>query len=262
MFARLTPVVKNLLLINLAIFIIPGFMGLDFVDLLGLRYINSEKFQPHQIITHMFMHGGFGHLFSNMLALFIFGPMLERYLGTQRFFVFYMICGLGAGILYSTVNFVEMRQLEKEAERYIENPNAEDFSLFISKNAEHVYKQWYGFIDRFEDNPTNKALINESVERVNYLVKSQANVPMIGASGAVFGILLAFAFIFPNLQLFLLFPPIPVKAKYLVGFYGIYSLFAVIQPTAGDNVAHWAHLGGMIIGYFVLKSWRIQGNQY
>jgi membrane associated rhomboid family serine protease len=82
MFARLTPVVKNLLLINLAIFIIPGFMGLDFVDLLGLRYINSEKFQPHQIITHMFMHGGFGHLFSNMLALFIFGPMLERYLGT------------------------------------------------------------------------------------------------------------------------------------------------------------------------------------
>lgn len=262
MFGRLSPVVKNLLLINLAIYFIPGFFGWDLNELFGLRYINADKFQAYQFVTYMFMHASFGHIFSNMLALFIFGPMLERLLGSQRFFTFYMITGLGAGLLYAAVNFVEMRQLESAASTYMNDPNPDAFSFFVTDHASYAYKQWYDFIDKYGDNPESKSYIDESKRRVEYIVKRQANIPMVGASGAIFGILLAFAFIFPNMQLMLLIPPIPVRAKYLVGFYAIYSLYAAIQPVEGDNVAHWAHLGGMLIGYIVLKAWKIRGGQY
>jgi membrane associated rhomboid family serine protease len=256
MFARLTPVVKNLLLVNIALLLIPSVLNLDLNTIFGLRYIFAEEFKPFQFITYMFFHGGFGHLLGNMFALFIFGPMLEKFWGAQRFFIFYMITGIGAGILYGAVTFVEMQQLENAAESYIENPNYEDFSLFITENAGYAYKQWYDFISAYGDNPESQQYINESIQRVNEVVRFQGNVPMIGASGAIFGILFAFGFLFPNTELFLLFPPIPIKAKYLVTFYALYELYAGIQRTPGDNVAHWAHLGGMLIAFILLKIWQ------
>ncbi len=256
MFARLTPVVKYLLLINIALLLIPSIINLELSSIFGLHYIFAENFKPFQFITYMFFHGGFGHLLGNMFALFIFGPMLERYWGAQRFFIFYMVTGVGAGILYGMVTFVEMKQLESAAEDYIENPSYEAFNTFILDNANHAYKQWYDFIDAYGENPDNREYINASIQRVKEVIRFQANIPMIGASGAIFGILFAFGFLFPNTELFLLFPPIPIKAKYLVTFYALYELYAGIQRTPGDNVAHWAHLGGMLIAFILLKIWQ------
>jgi membrane associated rhomboid family serine protease len=131
MFARLTPVVKNLLLINIALLLIPSFLNFELAQYFGLRYIFADSFKPFQFITYMFLHSGFGHLLGNMFALFIFGPMLERFWGSKRFFIFYMVTGVGAGILYGVVNFIEMQQLESAAELYIQNPNYEGFVSFI-----------------------------------------------------------------------------------------------------------------------------------
>jgi membrane associated rhomboid family serine protease len=263
MFARLTPVVKNLLLINIALLLIPSFMNLELSQYFGLRYIFADSFQPFQFITYMFLHAGFGHLLGNMFALFIFGPMLERFWGSKKFFIFYMVTGIGAGILYGAVNFVEMQQLESAAEQYIENPNYEGFVSFVQENApKRVYQDWYPFIDSFGDNPSNENLIEGSIQRVKELVRFYGNIPMIGASGAVFGILFAFGFLFPNTELFLLFPPIPIKAKYLVTFYGLYELYAGIQNVPGDNVAHYAHLGGMLIAFILLKIWQKDNTRF
>ncbi len=262
MFARLTPVVKNLLLVNIALLLIPSVLNLNLNEIFGLRYIFAEEFRPFQFITYMFFHGGFGHLLGNMFALFIFGPMLERFWGAKKFFIFYMVTGVGAGILYGAVTFVEMQQLESAAEAYIENPNYDDFSLFITEHASYAYRQWYDFISAYGDNPENQQYAKESISRVKEVIRFQGNVPMIGASGAIFGILFAFGFLFPNTELFLLFPPIPIKAKYLVTFYALYELYAGMQRAPGDNVAHWAHLGGMLIAFILLKIWQDNRNRF
>jgi len=262
MFARLTPVVKNLLLINIALLLIPSFLNYDLAQLFGLRYVFADAFQPFQFITYMFLHSGFGHLLGNMFALFIFGPMLERFWGSKRFFIFYMVTGVGAGALFGIVNFIEMQQLESAAEQYIANPNHEAFVSFIQENANYAYRQWYEFIDAYGDNPNKQEFIDGSVQRVKEVVRFQGNVPLIGASGAIFGILLAFGMLFPNTELFLLFPPIPIKAKYLVTFYGLYELYAGIQNAPGDNVAHYAHLGGMLIAFILLKIWQKNNTRF
>jgi membrane associated rhomboid family serine protease len=210
----------------------------------------------------MFLHAGFGHLLGNMFALFIFGPMLERFWGSKKFFIFYMVTGVGAGILYGVVNFIEMRQLESAAEQYIQNPNYEGFVSFVQENAGYAYRQWYDFIDAYGENPSKQEFIDGSIQRVKEVVRFQGNVPLIGASGAVFGILFAFGFLFPNTELFLLFPPIPIKAKYLVTFYGLYELYAGIQNVPGDNVAHYAHLGGMLIAFILLKIWQKDNTRF
>lgn len=262
MFARLTPVVKNLLLINIGLLLIPSILELNLVQYFGLRYIFAESFQPFQYITYMFLHSGFGHLLGNMFALFIFGPMLEKFWGAKKFFIFYMVTGVGAGVLFGAVNFVEMKQLESAAEEYIENPNYEDFVSFIQDNADYVYSQWYDFIDAYGENQGSPEYAAGSIQRVKEIVRFQGNVPLIGASGAIFGILFAFGFLFPNTELFLLFPPIPIKAKYLVTFYGIYELYSGIQNAPGDNVAHFAHLGGMLIAFILLKIWQKDNRQF
>jgi membrane associated rhomboid family serine protease len=256
MFGRLTPVVKNLLIVNIALLLLGSVVSIDLGDIFGLRYIFAESFQPYQFITYMFFHGGFGHLLGNMFALFIFGPLLEKFWGSKRFFFFYMATGIGAGLLYGAIDFFEMRSLENAAESYIENPNYEDFNTFVTEHAEFAFNQWYSFIDAFGDNQDNPEYIKESISRVKEVVRFKGNIPMIGASGAIFAILFAFGYLFPNTQLMLLFPPIPIKAKYLVTFYGLYELYAGIQRAPGDNVAHWAHLSGMLVAFILLKTWQ------
>jgi len=262
MFARLTPVVKNLLIVNIALLLIPNILSIDLGNLFGLRYILAEQFQPYQFITYMFLHGNFGHLLGNMFALFIFGPMLERFWGAKRFFIFYMVTGVGAGLLYGVVDFIEMNQLMTSVNQYLNNPNYEDFVAFVNNYIPSYYQKIYPFIEAFGDNPTNSNYINRSIEEVQGIAYVLRNIQMVGASGAVFGILFAFGFLFPNTELFLLFPPIPIKAKYLVTFYGLYELYAGIQRAPGDNVAHWAHLGGMLIAFILLKIWQDNRNKF
>jgi len=201
MFDRITPVVKNLIIINVIVFLGQGaFPQIEFY-LMG-HYPLSPEFRPWQMVTHMFMHGGFTHLLFNMFALFVFGSALEKVWGAKRFLIYYLLCGIGAFFLY-------------------------EFTLGID-----IYQQIGSF------NP------NRDLGWV------------LGASGSVFGLLLGFGMLFPNTQLMLLFPPIPIKAKYFVIGYGAIELMMAFNNSPGDNVAHFAHLGGMLIGYILIKKWQ------
>ena len=254
---QLTPAAKNILIINGIIFILSDFIGLRsyIIENFGMRYFHSENFQPYQILTYMWVHGGFGHLFSNMFSVLVFAPILERVWGSKKFLIYYLITGIGAGILYSGINYYENYSFEIKVKSYEQNPSPESFRKLVLNNSSEYYNQLYDFIDSYEQNPSNSN-DNLSIAYANDLLKVKSDVPMVGASGAVFGILLAFAMLFPNMELMLLFFPIPVKAKYLVLVYGIYELWSEINRMPGDNVAHFAHLGGMLIGYLILKYWK------
>ena len=254
---HLTPAAKNILIINGIIFILSDFIGLRtyIIESFGMRYFHSEYFQPYQILTYMWVHAGFGHLFSNMFSVLVFAPILERVWGSKKFLIFYLVTGIGAGILYSGINYYENYSFEVKVKSYEQNPSPESFRKLVINNSSEYYNQLYDFIDSYEQNPSNSN-DNLSIAYANDLLKVKSDVPMVGASGAVFGILLAFAMLFPNMKLMLLFPPIPVKAKYLVLVYGIYELWSEINRMPGDNIAHFAHLGGMLIGYLILKYWK------
>lgn len=230
-FNTIPPVVKNLIIINaLMLFItyILSLRGFDLANLLGLHYIQSPNFKPYQLVTHMFMHGGLMHLVFNMFALWMFGRVLESVWGPRRFFIFYFVTGIGAAVFYSFVNFVEFQ--------YIASKLSPETVQMVMQNGAELLNQGQNYVD--------------SAGKLNLLL----NVPTVGASGAVFGILLGFGMLFPNTELMLLFPPIPIKAKYFVMGYGAIELFSGITNTGG-NVAHFAHLGGMLFGFIMIKYW-------
>ena len=214
---HLTPAAKNILIINGIIFILSDFIGLRtyIIENFGMRYFHSENFQPYQILTYMWVHAGFGHLFGNMFSVLVFAPILEKVWGSKKFLIFYLVTGIGAGVLYSGINYYENYSFEVKVKSYEQNPSPESFRKLVINNSSEYYNQLYDFIDSYEQNPSNSN-DNLSIAYANDLLKVKSDVPMVGASGAVFGILLAFAMLFPNMKLMLLFPPIPVKAKYLV----------------------------------------------
>lgn len=259
---NLTPAVKNLLLINIILFVLLLFIGSELaIDLnaaLGLYYINSPMFQPYQILTHMFMHANFMHLFFNMFALFMFGPNLERVWGPKRFLLFYLVCGLGAAAIQSAVSYYDMHQMEVAKNNFISDPTTANLILFAKEHGGINPS----YLRSFQLNETNPGMIEQAIGDITDAFNAMANIPMVGASGAVFGILLGFGMLFPNTVLMLLFPPIPVKAKYLVIFYGALELFAGVQNRPGDNVAHFAHLGGMIFAFILIKYWQNQRNSF
>jgi len=232
------PVVKNLIIINalmfLALFGFKAAFGVDLNRELGLFYFKSPYFEPYQIITHMFMHGSLGHIFFNMFALWMFGKVLETVWGGKRFFIYYMITGLGASALHMLVNHLQIASAMKEvAQAYgIDNFSPETVEQLLRRNSALAQKVGIGLY-----------------------------VPTVGASGAVFGVLLAFGMLFPNTQLMLLFPPIPIRAKYFVIGYGILELYlGLTQP--GSNIAHFAHLGGMLFGFILIKYWNQKSNKF
>ncbi|MEC8679683.1 MAG: rhomboid family intramembrane serine protease [Bacteroidota bacterium] len=257
---NLTPAAKNILILNGIIFI---FTSNYIIESFGLRYILSDNFQPYQFLTYMWIHAGFGHLFSNMFAVIVFAPILERVWGSRKFFIFYLITGVGAGVLYTGVNFVENFNLENKILRYVSQPSPEAFrKLFLDEGKEY-YNQVYNFIEEeYSINPSSSKNKDKSIQYAYDLLNAKTDIPMVGASGAVFGILLAFAMLFPNMQLMLLIPPIPIKAKYLVLVYGFYELWSEFNRMPGDNVAHLAHLGGMLIAYIILRYWKNKYGTY
>jgi membrane associated rhomboid family serine protease len=262
MFANLTPVVKNLLIITVAMFLLVGFLPFNVVGVAALYNPISGNFQPWQFVTYMFLHGGLGHLFGNMFALFIFGPLLERFWGSKRFLIFYLITGVGAGLVYAGVNYLDMRSMKDDMEVYMTRPNPDAFSEYVGDHAAGLYRNLYELIDQYERNPESPQLAQETKQYVQLIYDRNANIPMIGASGAVFGILMAFAMLFPNTELFLLFFPFPIKAKYFVGFYLLYELYAEFNRTPGDNIAHLAHLAGALIAFVLIKMWKKERNRF
>ena len=173
---NLTPAAKNILIINGIIFIITN---QDVIEFLGMRYILSENFKPFQMLTYMWVHANFLHLFSNMFAVLVFAPILEKVWGSKKFFVFYLLTGIGAGILYCGINFAETYKFEKDTENYVSNPSPEKFRKLILDNAPEYYNQLYDFIIDYSDNPNNINYIEESKVSASQLFTFKSNIPMV-----------------------------------------------------------------------------------
>ncbi|WP_421763522.1 rhomboid family intramembrane serine protease [Ekhidna sp.] len=255
MFRRLTPVAKNILIINVAILLLSSLLRLPLNEWFGLRVIYSAEFAPYQFLTYMWLHGGMWHLFGNMIAVLVFAPMLEMVWGSKRFLIFYLVCGIGAGVLYGAADAFEKLPLKNDAEAYLADPSPEAFEKFVIGNKSYInVARASELIDLYYESSSYEGQTVAAVRSIYEGVVTKGT--MVGASGAVFGILFAFAFLFPNTELFLLFPPIPIKAKYLVFFYAMYELYAEFNRMPGDNVAHLAHLSGMLIAFVLLKFWK------
>ena len=252
---NLTPVVRVLLIINVLVFIVTNE---SVISQFGLYSFLSDKFNPIQLLTHMFLHSGFGHIFSNMIGLIVFGPMLETLWGPRRFTFFYFFCGLGAALLFSGINYFEMHDVYETVQTYRVHPGFGNFSGFIDQHASAYYDRLLPFIEQFKKFPNDNKNIHDSIAIVNRIFTNQVDEPMVGASGAIFGVIMGFGLLFPNTQLFLLFPPIPVKAKYLVIFYGAFELYSGVYRAQADNVAHFAHIGGMLFAFILVKYWGSQ----
>ncbi|PSL19041.1 rhomboid family intramembrane serine protease [Dyadobacter jiangsuensis] len=257
----ITPTVRNLLILNILFYFIDSSVFSLKADF-ALRPVMSPDFHIFQFVSYMFLHGGIGHLFSNMFGLIMFGPLLERIWGQKRFLIFYFVTGIGAGLLFSGIGFYENWQLAKAVEIYTQNPTPDGFADFLSKHAEAYYEYRLQFVNDFEANPTNSMYIQQSIKDVGDVYANALSIPMVGASGAIFGILMAFGLLFPNTELFLLFVPFPIKAKYFVAFYGLFELYSGIQNAQSDNVAHFAHIGGMLFAYILLRYWGTQKSNF
>ena len=254
---RLTPTVKNLLIINIIAFILPQLFGLSGINrILGLYYFDSDYFYPFQFFTYMFSHGGFTHILFNMLGLFFLGPLLEQFWGARRFLTFYLATGIGAGFIYLLINFFQLNPMKNAMEDYQLNPDPDLFYAFIAEYDRYDFDYSNRLYEAYYDNPQNASLQEQTQQVVRGIYERKINIPMVGASGAIYGILMAFGLLFPNTELMLLFPPIPVKAKYLVLVLGGMAIYSGFRDNPGDNTAHFAHLGGMIVSYIVLKYWQ------
>ncbi|MBI5219256.1 MAG: rhomboid family intramembrane serine protease [Bacteroidia bacterium] len=257
---RLPPAIKNLLILNILFFlgaqVFQSSWKVDLNQYLALHYFGSEYFKPYQYITYMFMHADFFHIFFNMYALWMFGKVLEIEWGTKRFLIYYFITGVGAAALHTLITWWSMSKLIDAQAIYLNTPSQDAFSAFVSNFFPEDNDRIYKFIKAWMEHPADKSFLAETQMYINNHVTGIMNVPMLGASGAVFGILLAFGMTYPNAVLMLLFPPIPIKAKYLVIIYGGIEFYFAIFNQPGDNVAHFAHLGGMLFGFILIRYWK------
>ena len=212
----LPPITKNLLIINVLCFfgaLVSRRYGIDLNDVLGLHFFLASDFKLFQLVTYMFMHADFQHVFFNMFAVWMFGRTLEQVLGSKRFLTYFMVCGIGAGLVQEVVQYI----------------------------------QYATQLSHYDGVNTGLAVIPME-EYLNLMTT-------VGASGAVYGILLAFGMLFPNSQMFVFPFPFPIKAKFFVIGYAVIELFSGFG-SSGDGIAHFAHLGGMIFGFFLIMYWR------
>ena len=217
------PVTKNLIIINVLFFlggVVATRYGIDLSSYLGLHFFMASDFNPAQLISYMFMHGGFTHLFFNMFAVWMFGRILEQIWGPKKFLFYYIACGIGAGLIQELVQYIQ-------------------YAVQLSA---------YDKVDLGE------GMIVPMAQYLNLM-------NTVGASGAVYAILLAFGMLFPNEKMFIIPIPFPIKAKYFVAGYAIIELMEGIANNPADNVAHFAHLGGMIFGFILIMYWKKKKNK-
>ncbi len=272
-FKVLPLVVKNLLIINvlfyLATLIFERTQNIDLANYLGLHYFSSELFKPFQFVTYMFMHatkdasGSFDitHILFNMFALWMFGNVLENYWGSKRFLIFYIITGVGAAAVYLGYQAFQQHQVQEAVTYLTNNPSPENYISLLQNRFGFFYEQpefqqqVQAFATDWSHHLSAPGYLTVALNDIHQLQSYGINEPMVGASGAIFGILLAYGMLFPNTLLYVYFL-IPIKAKYFVIIYGAIELFMGIRNSPGDNVAHFAHLGGMLFGFIMIKYWQ------
>jgi len=220
-FQMIPPVIKNLVIINVLVFLAQKAFGdnssFNMENLFALHDFRSVYFRPHQLVTYLFLHGGWDHIFFNMFALWMFGSILENFWGPKRFLIFYVLCGVGSGLLHLLVLHHELTPIWQEFQM-----------MSTDQQAEYLYSPEF-----------------------------RMNEATLGASGAIFGCLAAFGYLFPNSLIYLYFF-VPIKAKWLVLFYAGAELYLGVRNSAGDNIAHWAHLGGALVGILLVMYWKRQ----
>jgi membrane associated rhomboid family serine protease len=265
-FSVLPTIVKNLLIINglffLMTIVIQNTFQKDLTDWLALYYPGAPEFKAYQFATHLFMHGNFMHLFSNMFALWMFGSALENIWGPKKFLTYYIITGLGAAVLHTLVIYVEISSLQTAANQFFADPTNKSFEYFVLNSVPQQYQPIFvELMNSWNSNPASVELQQNAIGFANELIQVKQSIPTVGASGAVFGVLLAFGMMFPNSMIYVFFF-LPMKAKYFVLLYGIFELYSGIQNNPSDNVAHFAHLGGMLFGFILIKYWRKKTNRW
>lgn len=266
-FSMLPVVVKNILIINVIMFLATQVLvsrGIDLNDMLGLHYFLSEKFRLWQFITYMFMHGNFPHLFFNMFAVFMFGGAMENMWGPKKFLTFYIITGLGAAVAHYAIVYFQLNASLANINEYIASPSVDKLQGLITSNtftgfsSREFNESLQSFIQTFNDtyskNPSEA--LQMSIDFMKESKMAVYNAPVVvGASGAIFGLLLAYGMTFPNNYLYV-YLVLPIKAKYFVIIYGLIELFSGIANYSGDNVAHFAHLGGLVTGFIIIQYWK------
>ena len=263
-FEILPTVVKNLLIINGLFFLAQNTLegpmsSFSFENTLALHAWQSSLFKPWQLVTHMFLHGDLGHIFGNMFGLWMFGSVLENLWGSKRFLTFYLICGLGAALIHLLFLSWELAPIIKDYNAIFQmhanggEYQADAMITFISKY--HLsFQSTSELINIMQANPGNAELMSKVFENITLYYQNYLNTSTIGASGAVFGVLAAFVYLFPNTYLYIYFL-IPVKAKWIGLLYFGYEFYMAIRNSAGDNVARWAHVGGAIVGLLIVMTW-------
>ncbi|MBK8847146.1 MAG: rhomboid family intramembrane serine protease [Bacteroidetes bacterium] len=270
----MTPVVKWLFIVNISVFALSCLLyfqfNFDLNTVLGLYNYESENFRPWQFITYAFAHAyvgqygnvSFMHLLANMFALYMFGGMVEQRLGSKKFFIYYMICALGAVLLYWGYTNYQAYAYQIEISELIRDITPFDFYNYILKYKhmlnENALPQIERFYTEWKENPDSAVHITEARKILIMFTDGKNYSSIVGASGAVYGILLAFGLLFPE-QVLLLFFVLPIKAKYMVLLYGIIEFLFMQQFIPGDNVAHLAHLAGMGVGCIILLWWKKKG---
>ncbi|MGC4129055.1 MAG: rhomboid family intramembrane serine protease [Bergeyella sp.] len=236
MFNNIPPITRNLIIINIVVFVLTYVLDTNMMyEYLAAFYPFSPFFHSWQIVTHMFMHGGLMHILFNMMTLFSFGHVLEQILGGKKFLILYFVSGLGAFFLFNLWNFVEVEQIRASLENY-----GFDISGYLSGNSVQYKGSAEAIIEQ-----------RELVENLKNII----SIPMVGASGAIFGVIAAFATLYPNAKIGIMFIPVPVKVKYLLPIIIAVSIWLGLSGNVG-GIAHLAHVGGALIGFLLMYYWK------
>ncbi|PQJ82149.1 rhomboid family intramembrane serine protease [Polaribacter glomeratus] len=234
---NLTDAIKHLIIINVIVFVAPQLLQLDFTNMLALHFPMNENFGLWQYVTHMFMHGSFAHILFNMYGLWAFGTPLEQMWGKKKFIFFYFSAGIGAGLIYTLVNYYQFNNL---------------YELFINAGLNNSE-----VVSILKSGSTNDARVVGAISQEQFNeITSLYNTPAVGASGAIYGVLVAFGLFFKDAKLALIFFPVPIAAKYFIPVMILGDLFFGMTKYSVGNVAHFAHIGGALIGFIIAWYWK------
>jgi membrane associated rhomboid family serine protease len=238
---RLTDAIKHLIIINVIVFIAPQLLQLDFTNILALHFPKNEHFGIWQYVTHMFMHGSFAHILFNMYGLWAFGSPLEQIWGKNKFLFFYFSAGIGAGLIYTLANYYQFNSI---------------YEIFINAGLNNSEIISILEIGSTSDSRLSGVLSQEQFNKIWSLY----HTPAVGASGAVYGVLVAFGLYFKDAKLALIFFPVPIAAKYFIPVLILGDLFFGMTKYSVGNIAHFAHIGGALIGLIIALYWK--NNQF